>query len=341
MENAADLPQPQEGASAPSPDSVPSTAPPAYDTMSADELYELGKRNFKELRDYAEAAECFSRCLELRSSGNPLDHQLRECYLWYADSLLTKEEENQAMFPSDVDAGALELPDSSLPAGNEGDLPTAESILKGATEEASDETLAFEAFQIAFACYSSFLSSCTLQGAELEKEVLDASYCLMRLGDMLFTNNQFKEAAEEYERAVELRRKYHLGERHLASLYVSLAQCQMFSGNLSVSLDTFNMVKELIGRLLVGEMDEAERKRMQDTLEDVDLQINDLRKLIASPPAQTARPGSQCEAASLVPQTTDTFDERKLDTASKSAVINISENTTGSKRRIDISGMYK
>ncbi|CDR98000.1 hypothetical protein, conserved [Babesia bigemina] len=323
MESAGDLPQPQEGMSEPSP------APTVYEGMSADELYELGKRNFKELRDYAEAAECFSRCLELRSSGNPLDHQLRECYLWYADSLLTKEEESQAMFPSDIDAGT------------ESDLPTAESVLKAATEEASDETLAFEAFQIAHACYSDFLSSCTLQGAELEKEVLDASYCLVRLGDMFFTNNQFKEAAEEYERAVELRRKYHLGERHLASLYVSLAQCQMFSGNLSVSLGTFNMVKELLGRLLVGELAEDERQRMQDTLEDVDLQINDLRKLIDSTPAQTARPGSQCEAASLVPQTTDTFDERTLDTASKSAVINVSENTTGSKRRIDISGMYK
>ncbi|GIX64842.1 homeodomain-like containing protein [Babesia caballi] len=301
-----------------------------YDALSAEELYERGKHYFKVLRDFGEAAECFSRCLELRSGDNPNDTSLRECYLWYADSLLTKEEESQAVLATEVETG------------NDSDLPTADSILENAGErEACDESLAFEAFQVAFACYSGFLSECTLEGAELEKEVLDASYCLVRLGDMFLANNQFDEAAAEYGRAVELRRKYRLPDRHFASLYVSLAQSLMFSGRLGASLQTFVTAKELIFRLLVGEMDEDKRKRMHETLEDVELQIDDLRKMIASSSATTTQQGSQCNAASLVPQTTGAFDERMLESDSKSAVINVSENSTGAKRRIDISGMYK
>ncbi|GFE55476.1 histone-binding protein, putative [Babesia ovis] len=303
---------------------------PDYASMSADELYERGKHCFKVLRDFGEAAECFSRCVEIRGAENPYDNSLRECYLWYADSLLTKEEENQAMFASSVDQGA------------DGSLPTAESVLENAGQkEACDETLAFEMFQIAYECYKDFLEACKLQGPELEKEVLDASYCCVRLGDMFFTNNQFQEASAEYERAVELRRRYKLPERHLASLYVSLAQCQMFSGQLGLSLRTFTLSKELMTRLLVGEMAESDRRGMRETLEDVELQITDLKKLIESVSAKTDQQGSQCNAASLVPQTTGAFDQRTLNTDAKSAVINISENETGTKRRIDISGMYK
>ncbi|EDO05798.1 TPR repeat family protein [Babesia bovis T2Bo] len=303
---------------------------PDYASMTADELFERGKHNFKILKDYAEAAECFSRCVEIRSANNPYDNALRECYLWYADSLLTKEEENQSMFASAVDTGT------------DGSLPSAETVLENAGQkEASDETLAFEMFQIAFHCYKDFLESQTSKGPEMEKEVLDASYCCVRLGDMFFTNNQFPEAATEYQRAVELRRQYHVPERHLASIYVSLAQCQMFSGQLGLALRTFTESKEIMMRLLMGNMTDEEQQRMKDTVEDVDIQIADLKKLIESVSTKTDNQGSQCNAADLVPQTTGTFDQKKLDENAKSAVINIAENNTGTKRRIDISGMYK
>ncbi|KAK1442374.1 hypothetical protein BgAZ_404040 [Babesia gibsoni] len=301
-----------------------------YDSLSADELYEKGKEFFKVDRNYAEAAECFSRCLEKRSGDNPYDSSLRECYLWFADSLLTKEEENQSMFADTVDASTEEH------------LPSADAVLEKAEQkEASDETLAFETFQIAYQCYTEFLSGMQGDHPEIEKEVLDASYCLMRLGDMYFTNHQFEEAAKEFDRALQLRHKYKLKEKHFASLYVSLAQCQMFNGQLGESLRTFTSAKEIINRILLVGTDEEERKRLQDTLEDIGLQMDDLRKLIASLSAHSAQKGSQVNAAALIPQTTDSFDEKKLDTATKSAFISVEQNSTGEKRRIDISGMYK
>lgn len=301
-----------------------------YGAMSAEKLYERGKHHFKVERNYAEAAECFSRCLERKSGDNPYDSSLRDCYLWFADALLTKEEENQAIFAPTVDAA------------NEGSLPSAESVLNHVEQtEASDETLAFESFQIAYQCYTDFLAACSPDHPELEKEVLDASYCLIRLGDMFFTNHQFEEASAEYNRAVELRRAHKLPEKHFASLYVSLAQCQMFNGQLGDSLRNFTTAKEIMNRLMLGEMPEDERKRMRETVEDIDLQMEDLRKLIPSVSAHTAIKGSQCDAASLVPQTTSNFDERTLSTNAKPAVISIEQNNTGEKRRIDISGLYK
>ncbi|ORM41279.1 Cactin [Babesia sp. Xinjiang] len=273
---------------------------------------------------------CFSDGVLHLCGSNPLDPSLRECYLWYADALLTKEEQNQSMFSSPVDAGS------------DGSLPAADIVLDNAdSPESCDESLAFEIFQIASDCYANFFRLCTLKGAALEKEVLDASYCFVRMGDMFYANNQFDEAANEYERAIEMRRRYTLPERHVASLYLSFAQCQMFGGQLGASLRTFMAAKEILMRLLVGNLSDAERQRIRDTIDDVEAQLNDLRKMIAAQSDTTEQKGSQSNAASLVPKTTGTFDKKKLDADSKSAVINVSENDTGAKRRIDISRMYK
>ncbi|EKX72751.1 conserved hypothetical protein [Theileria equi strain WA] len=297
-----------------------------YDAFSPEELFEKGKFLFKE-RKYEESAEYFSRALERRSGDEPIDPSLRENYLWFADALLTKEEQSAAIFSSDVNGG-----------GNE-NIPTAESVITAAN---NDESLAFELFQLGYESYKKHFE--TLKENVPKEEVLDCSYCLVRIGDMYFTNHQFEESAKEYQNAIKLREEHKLPVKHLGSLYISLSQSLMFNGQLKESLENFKKCRDLLQDLAKESEGEEEKKNVENTLEDVSIQIEDLEKLIeANKNNQGATKGSQSNAASLVPKTTGNLDEKQLDsTQVKSVTIDIGGgSSSGKKRRIDLTKVYE
>lgn len=109
---------------------------------------------------------------------------------------------------------------------------------------------------------------------------------------------------QDYENAIKLREKHGLSPKHLASLYISLAQSQMFNGKLKESLETFSKSRELLEELLEEEGEDTEV--LKNTLEDVTIQIEDLEKLISesSNTGDEVAKGSQSNAASLIPKTT-------------------------------------
>ncbi|XP_955138.1 uncharacterized protein TA04625 [Theileria annulata] len=266
-----------------------------YQSLSVDELFQKGKSLFKD-KKYLESSDFFSRALEKKSGDDPLNYSLRNYYLWYADSLLTNEEQSSNIFSSNVNEGSNST------------LPSAETVLEAAkTDEnnQNDEMLAFEMFQFAFECFMNYFKHLENNNKAPEQEdVLDASYCLLRLGDMFFTNHQFEESSKDYERAIKLREENGLSAKHLASLYISLAQSQMFNGKLKESLETFNKSRELLRELLEGE--EGSKEVLKNTLEDVTIQMEDLEKLISesSNTNNEVSKGSQSNAASLIPKTT-------------------------------------
>ncbi|UVC54279.1 hypothetical protein MACJ_003816 [Theileria orientalis] len=307
-----------------------------YDALSVDELFQNGKSLFRE-KNYLESAEYFSRALEKKSGEDPSHYSLRDYYLWYADSLLTNEEQSSNIF------------ESSVNEGQEQDLPSAQTVLDAANKtqaNQSDETLAFDLFQFANECYLNYFKELESKNREpLPEDVLDASYCLIRIGDMFFSSHQFEESSREYERAIKLREQYNLPLKHLASVYISLAQSQMFNGKQKLSLETFNKTGELLKKMLKEDLKDEERTNLENTLEDVTIQAEDLKKLLAesaSAGGQNTK-GSQSNAASLIPKTTSTLDERQLDSNMvKSVVININvEDMPEKRRRIDLSKVYE
>ncbi|ETW60516.1 hypothetical protein PFDG_03953 [Plasmodium falciparum Dd2] len=72
------------------------------ETRTAQELFDMGRLEFKENKNYDVAAERFSMAVEkkvkeLNIEGS-IHSDLREFYLSFADALLTKEEEKNDLF---------------------------------------------------------------------------------------------------------------------------------------------------------------------------------------------------------------------------------------------------
>lgn len=68
----------------------------------------------------------------LRSGDDPLHYSLRNYYLWYADSLLTNEEQSSNIFSSNVDEGIFAKLAEKRVLGSDSTLPSAETVLEAA-----------------------------------------------------------------------------------------------------------------------------------------------------------------------------------------------------------------
>ncbi|PHJ23435.1 tetratricopeptide repeat-containing protein [Cystoisospora suis] len=369
-----------------------------FEGKRAETLLEEGKSFFRR-SEWTKAAEYFSRAVERKVAelgGQDFHSDMSPYYLWFGDTLLTKEEQNAELFQftkkttdGEADSSAANaaretttpsISTSSLASGasssssstaSPSQSPTPaqreEEVPRGdAAGKVSDEELAFEMLEMAKKCLSmklgesSSVSSAssspqalltkgdateserknqqnkgeTKQETEtdlalLHTDVIDLSFAYVRLADMQLMNERYDDAALDYRQAVELRERYKLPEETLMAPLLSLAQATFFSGNKHEALNLFNRTLSVGQRIKEGALEMPKSMTLttlNDTLEDLRLQITDIEKQIAdekiSPPAQSTK-GSQCSARDCIATTTSTFDAAQLD-ASAAKVIKVS-----------------
>ncbi|ETW48389.1 hypothetical protein PFMALIP_03598 [Plasmodium falciparum MaliPS096_E11] len=92
------------------------------ETRTAQELFDMGRLEFKENKNYDVAAERFSMAVEkkvkeLNIEGS-IHSDLREFYLSFADALLTKEEEKNDLFEFLKKKKQVEVSDNEEAADN-------------------------------------------------------------------------------------------------------------------------------------------------------------------------------------------------------------------------------
>ncbi|PFH37853.1 tetratricopeptide repeat-containing protein [Besnoitia besnoiti] len=155
----------------------------------AQTLLDDGKTFFRS-KNWSKAAECFSRAVERRVAeldGSDFHPELSTYYLWFGDTLLTKEEQNAELFQFDKpkqeagDSGSASSTSSGASASSSSSsLSSAPSAEKGenahgSTEEevpggnaagkVSDEELAFEMLEMAKRCLLKKLENSPPPGA--------------------------------------------------------------------------------------------------------------------------------------------------------------------------------
>lgn len=304
------------------------------------ELYDMGKLEFKENKNYEVAAERFSMALEkkikeLGMEGKPHE-DLRDFYLSFADALLSKEEEKNDLFEFLKTKKAAEPPTSDT-----------ENSVK--SEEVTDEQLAFEMFEFARKSFELYIKNLEEKKEEIpKKEALNYSYVFIRLGDISLINHFFTEALNEYKKCVELREKYKLGDENLIAPLISVSQSYMFCGKRKDAVDNFERVKKIlldVRQKTTPLPENTNEKVIRDTYDDVQIQINDLLRQIEEEGEEGAEVGSQTRAKELVVTTKSDFDKSVLNKENSEVTkIHIApaaeDEPLSKKRRIDLS-QYK
>ncbi|CRG95951.1 conserved Plasmodium protein, unknown function [Plasmodium gallinaceum] len=298
---------------------------------TANELFDMGKLEFKENKNYEVAAERFSMAVEkkikeLKIEGN-IHIDLREFYLCFADALLTKEEEKNDLFEFLKKKKKIEVPDLD-------DITD--------KEEVTDEQLAFEMFEFARKCYELLIE----KNKEVpKKDILNYTYVFIRLGDINLLNHFFPEALKEYEKCVELREKHKVGDENLIAPLISLSQSYMFCGKRKGAVEYFEKVKKIlldVRQKTTPLPENTNEKIIRDTYDDVQIQINDLKRQIEEEGEEGKELGSQTKAKELVITTKSEFDKailnKEKDEVTKITISRISdEEHATKKRRIDLS----
>ncbi|SBT78637.1 conserved Plasmodium protein, unknown function [Plasmodium ovale] len=303
--------------------------------LTAQELFDMGNLEFKENKNYDVAAERFSMAVEKKvkelnvEGGIHVD--LREYYLSFADALLTKEEEKNDLFEFLKKKKKVEVSDAEDSTEKE--------------EEVTDEQLAFEMFEFSRKCYELLIEEKT----ELsKKDALNYSYVFIRLGDINLLNHFFELALQEYQKCVDLREKYKVGDENLIAPLISLSQSYMFCGKRKEAVDYFEKVKSIlldVRQKTTPLPDNTNEKIIRDTYDDVQIQINDLKRQIEEEGEEGKELGSQTIARELVVTTKSEFDKAVLN-KEESEVKKISISTVNNdehavkKRRINLSN-YK
>ncbi|SBT42954.1 conserved Plasmodium protein, unknown function [Plasmodium ovale wallikeri] len=324
--------------------------------LTAQELFDMGNLEFKENKNYDVAAERFSMAVEKKvkelnvEGGIHVD--LREYYLSFADALLTKEEEKNDLFEflkkSTNNGQKREKCNPHFLANGEAKKKVEVSDAEDSTEkeeEVTDEQLAFEMFEFSRKCYELLIEEKT----ELsKKDALNYSYVFIRLGDINLLNHFFELALQEYQKCVDLREKYKVGDENLIAPLISLSQSYMFCGKRKEAVDYFEKVKSIlldVRQKTTPLPDNTNEKIIRDTYDDVQIQINDLKRQIEEEGEEGKELGSQTIARELVVTTKSEFDKAVLN-KEESEVKKISISTVNNdehavkKRRINLSN-YK
>ncbi|GAB68267.1 hypothetical protein PCYB_131410, partial [Plasmodium cynomolgi strain B] len=295
---------------------------------TAQELFDMGTLEFKENKNFDVAAERFSMAVEkkvkeLNAEGS-IHVDLREYYLSFADALLTKEEEKNDLFEFLKKKKKIEVSDTEE-----------DSVEK---EEVTDEQLAFEMFEFARKCYELLVEEKKEEMSK--KDILNYTYVFIRLGDISLLNHFFEEALKEYQKCVELREKHKVGDENLIAPLISLSQSYMFCGKRKEAVDYFEKVKKIlldVRQKTTPLPENTNEKIIRDTYDDVQIQINDLKRQIEEEGEEGTALGSQTIAKELVVTTKSEFDKAVLNKESnevtKITISTVNDDEQGTKRR--------
>ncbi|ETW60515.1 hypothetical protein PFMC_03621 [Plasmodium falciparum CAMP/Malaysia] len=152
----------------------------------------------------------------------------------------------------------------------------------------------------------------------------------------------------EYEKCVDLREKYKVGDENLIAPLISLSQSYMFCGKRKEAVEYFEKVKKIlldVRQKTTPLPENTNEKIIRDTYDDVQIQINDLKRQIEEEGEEGKELGSQTIAKELVVTTKSEFDKSVLN-KEKAEVTKITVSTVNNeehvakKRRINLSN-YK
>jgi len=249
-----------------------------------DELLVEGKSLLKE-SNFGDALSKFAWAVQLkcRELKEVQDHpDLALYYLNYGDALLVKEENSNELFDltDDVPLENKEEKKAKTTTSASVDEDGSESQIR-----ITDEQLAWETLELARVCYSQRLQK--QESTKIEtKDVEDASFVHIRLGDILTLQEKFAEAAKEYQTAISLRQKHQLPYTALQAATVSLAQAQLFSGQRHEALENFKKALKYIEDNLNGVgglvVPDDKKKDFTMSVEDLQAQIDETEKAIAA-----------------------------------------------------------
>ncbi|EUD65184.1 hypothetical protein C922_04470 [Plasmodium inui San Antonio 1] len=295
---------------------------------TAQELFDMGTLEFKENKNFDVAAERFSMAVEKKvkelDAEGSLHVDLREYYLSFADALLTKEEEKNDLFEFLKKKKKIEVSDTEEDSAEK--------------EEVTDEQLAFEMFEFARKCYELLVEEKKEEMSK--KDILNYTYVFIRLGDISLLNHFFEEASKEYQKCVELREKHKVGDENLIAPLISLSQSYMFCGKRKEAVDYFEKVKKIlldVRQKTTPLPDNTNEKIIRDTYDDVQIQINDLKRQIEEEGEEGTQLGSQTIAKELVVTTKSEFDKAMLNKennqVTKITISTVNDDDQGAKRR--------
>eukprot|EP00366_Plasmodium_knowlesi_P003062 XP_002260559.1 hypothetical protein, conserved in Plasmodium species [Plasmodium knowlesi strain H] len=291
------------------------------------------------------------RMKELNAEGS-IHVDLREYYLSFADALLTKEEEKNDLFEF-----LKKMPETEEDSTEKEEV-TDEQVIKIASFAwenfsrcssffmstfyshlypffpllYSRNQLAFEMFEFARKCYELLVE----QKKEMsKKDILNYTYVFIRLGDISLLNHFFEEALKEYQKCVELREKHKVGDENLIAPLISLSQSYMFCGKRKEAVDYFEKVKKIlldVRQKTTPLPDNTNEKIIRDTYDDVQIQINDLKRQIEEEGEEGTELGSQTIAKEL-----SEFDKAVLNKenseVTKITISTVNGDEQGTKRR--------
>ncbi|CAG9475396.1 unnamed protein product [Plasmodium vivax] len=295
---------------------------------TAQELFDMGTLEFKENKNFDVAAERFSMAVEkkvkeLNAEGS-IHVDLCEYYLSFADALLTKEEEKNDLFEFLKKRKKIEVSDTEEDSAEK--------------EEVTDEQLAFEMFEFARKCYELLVEEKKEEMSK--KDILNYTYVFIRLGDISLLNHFFEEALKEYQKCVELREKHKVGDENLIAPLISLSQSYMFCGKRKEAVEYFEKVKKIlldVRQKTTPLPDNTNEKIIRDTYDDVQIQINDLKRQIEEEGEEGKELGSQTIAKELVVTTKSEFDKAVLNKenneVTKITISTVNDDEQGTKRR--------
>uniref|UniRef100_A0A0G4FMM9 Uncharacterized protein n=1 Tax=Chromera velia CCMP2878 TaxID=1169474 RepID=A0A0G4FMM9_9ALVE len=278
---------------------------------------ELGRAN-----DLGEAARHLSWALELKMKeldGEQFHPDSAVFYLEYANALLKCEENSSDLFQwdniviaeQDTKSNAAKKKEQEAEKEKEKREMTGEELSQKAADKiaatlsgqappeeeakggdvqmedeedkpADDLQLAWETFECARKAYDNRLRKLETEGKITKEEVMDASFVHVRLADLLTLQEKVEEAAEEYKKALEMRKRFDLPYDTFRAPSLALAIALGQTDKTAAALQQFEETKALFLDYLDGRRGircpEEEREDNQITLREIEDNITELSR---------------------------------------------------------------
>ncbi|CEL93652.1 unnamed protein product [Vitrella brassicaformis CCMP3155] len=253
--------------------------------------------------------------------GHP---DLAAFYLNYGDALLTNEENSEDFLKqlSQLDdqqgastAAAAAAPATSAPSASKKDQPSSSSAAAasasasaaesssaaaaaggggggGADEEEfpivetdhEDLQLAWEILEVARRAYEKRINAQERAGNVAIEDVRDLTFVIVRLGDILMLKGEFSQAAEEFARAIELRKQHNLPPNDLHAPLIALAQAHTYADENQKALEAYQLAYEGMEKAIQGvggtSLSPERKEDYQVTMEEVQENMAALRRKI-------------------------------------------------------------
>eukprot|EP01066_Platyproteum_vivax_P015169 Platyproteum_vivax@DN6731_c0_g1_i2.p1 len=221
---------------------------------SAQETFDAGAKAMKEhqydLSSHLLAWAVSKKVEEI--GGDDTDAVLAEYYLTYGDALLALEENsNDLLMSSNAYTTARET--SGEPEENPASTEAANESSPNQDNESDLENLqiSYENLEMGRTLFEKRKKD-RPDDKWSDAEVLDLTYCHVRLGDLAVFQNQWDEGIAEYTKAIAIRREYKLPYIRLYNIYFALGVALSYGGHNLKAIEAMQEALKLLGQHLRG-----------------------------------------------------------------------------------------